>query len=107
MDQFLCQRHLLISMLQQQKGKELSQKLVRIHTHYVYLQLHSSWVTGFDLGGSLGDQILMYDCLQGSIQAFLLCIPKLDGVVGKKLKGDQHDCKVYSKTTHNILQFIL
>jgi hypothetical protein len=67
MDRLLCQRHLLVSMLQQQKGKELSQKLVRIHTHYVYLQLHSSWVTGFDLhliratgfdlGGSLGDQI--------------------------------------------------
>jgi hypothetical protein len=67
MDWLLCQRHLLVSMLQQQKGKELSQKLVRIHTHYVYLQLHSSWVTGFDLhlvratgfdlGSSLGDQI--------------------------------------------------
>ncbi len=48
------------------KRKELSQKLVRIHTHYVYQQMHSSWVTGFalhlvratgfDLGGSLGDQ---------------------------------------------------
>jgi hypothetical protein len=66
MDQLLCHRHLLISMLQQQKGKELSQKLVRIHTHYVYQQMHSAWVTGFalhlvratgfDLGGSLGDQ---------------------------------------------------
>jgi hypothetical protein len=39
----------------------------------------------------------MYDCLQGSIQAFLLCIPKLDVVVGTKLKGHQHACKVYSK----------
>jgi hypothetical protein len=49
----------------------------------------------------------MYDCLQGSIQAFLLCIPMLDVVVGTKLKGDQHDCKVYSKTTHKHLAIYL